>query len=78
MFKRKGCVEERHITFDVNVVDAAAMHIRKNGSYVLELDYNMPKEVIDKTLRQLKETTGAKWIVIQGGLHVRKGCQCSI
>ncbi len=73
MFKRKGCIEERHITFDVSIVEAKAMHIRKGGSYILELDYQMPREEINKVLKTLKETTGAKWIVIQGGLHVRKG-----
>jgi thioredoxin-related protein len=72
MFKKKGCIEQKHITFDVNVVDATALHIRKGGTYILEVPNYLPSEELNKMLKILKETTGAKWIVLQGGTTVRK------
>jgi len=72
MFKKKGCIEQKHITFDVNVVDATALHIRKSGTYILEVPNYLPSEELNKMLKILKETTGAKWIVLQGGTTVRK------
>lgn len=72
MFRRKRVIEDRHITYDVNLVDATALHIRKGGSYVLEIPNYLPHSELDKMIKMLKEQTGAKWIIVQGGSTVRK------
>jgi hypothetical protein len=72
MFRKQKQCQERHITFDVNLVEANAMHIRKGGCYILEVPNYLPTQELDKVIKSLKETTGAKWIVIQGGSTVRK------
>jgi thioredoxin-related protein len=72
MFKKKGCIEQKHITFDVNVIGATALHIKKGGTYILEVPSYLPSEELNKVLKMLKETTGSKWIILQGGTTVRK------
>jgi len=72
MFKKKGCVEQKHITFDVNVIGATALQVKKGGTYILEISNYLPHEELNKMLKILKETTGAKWIILQGGTTVRK------
>lgn len=72
MFRKQKQCQERHITFDVNVVEATALKINKGGAYILEVPNYLPSEELNKMIKILKETTGSKWIVLQGGTTVRK------
>lgn len=69
-FKRKEVIIDRRIEFTVTPIDAKAMHIKRTGSYILQLDYAVPAEVCEKMSKQLREATGAKWIIIQNGARV--------
>lgn len=66
MFNKKRKQIERTIEFQVNVVNAEAINIKKTGSYILQVDNYLPTEQLNKMLKTLKNETGAKWIVIQG------------
>lgn len=66
MFNKKRKQIERTIEFQVNVVNAEAINIKKTGSYILQVDNCLPTEQLNKMLKTLKNETGAKWIVIQG------------
>lgn len=76
IFRRKVKeLPKREIEFQVNVVGAEAMHIKRTGSYILQLDYNMPNQQIDEMIKKLKASTGANWVIVQGGAKVTK-CHC--
>ena len=66
MFKKKREQIERSIEFQVNVINAEAINIKKTGSYILQVESYLPVEQLNQMLKTLKEQTGAKWIVIQG------------
>jgi hypothetical protein len=66
MFKKKEKQIQRTIEFQVNVVNAEAINIKKTGSYILQVDHNMPTDLLNQVLKTLKNETGAKWIVVQG------------
>ena len=66
MFKRKQQRVEKTIEFQVNVVNAEAINIKKTGSYILQVDHHLPTESLNNMLKTLKKETGAKWIVVQG------------
>jgi hypothetical protein len=67
MFKKKEDSRQIEVEFRVNVVNAEAIHIKKTGSYILQVDHHMPREQLNEMLKTLKKVTGAKWIVVQGG-----------
>ena len=67
MFKRKQKPIQKTIEFQVNVVNAEAINIKKTGSYILQVDHHMPTEQVNQMLKTLKNETGAKWIIVQGG-----------
>ena len=76
IFKRKPKeLPKREIEFQVNVVGAQAMHIKRTGTYVLEMDHSLPKEQLNDIIKQLRAQTGAKWIIVQGSVKVMK-CDC--
>lgn len=58
------------IEIKVQVVQAEAMHIKRTGSYVLQLQNTLPAQECAKIVRQLHQQTGAKWVVVQGGAKV--------
>jgi hypothetical protein len=66
MFKRKQKLVQKTIEFQVNVVNAEAINIRKTGSYILQVDHHLPQQALNEMLKTLKKETGAKWIVVQG------------
>ena len=66
MFKKKEKHIHRNIEFQVNVVNAEAINIKKTGSYILQVDNHLPTEQLNQMIQTLKKQTGAKWIVIQG------------
>ena len=66
MFKKNEKRIERTIEFQVKVVNADAINIKKTGSYILQVDNHMPTEMVNSMLKTLKKETGAKWILIQG------------
>lgn len=66
MFNRKKKQTDRTIEFQVNIVNAEAINIKKSGSYILQVDNYLPTEQLNNMLKTLKNETGAKWIVIQG------------
>jgi hypothetical protein len=66
MFKRKQKLVEKTIEFQVNVVNAEAINIKKTGSYILQIDHNLPAQSLNEMIKTLKKETGAKWIVVQG------------
>lgn len=67
MFRKKIKPIEKTIEFQVNVVNAEAINIKKTGSYILQVDHHMPIEQVNQMLKTLKNETGAKWIIVQGG-----------
>lgn len=76
IFKRKVKeLPKREIEFHVNVVGAEALHIKRTGTYILEVDTLMNRESVNDILKTLRQQTGAKWILMQGGAKVRK-CSC--
>ena len=58
------------IEIKVQVIPAEAMHIKRTGSYVLQLQNTLPAEECAKIIKQLREQTGAKWVIVQGGAKV--------
>ena len=66
MFKRKQKLVEKTIEFQVNLVNAEAINIKKTGSYILQVDHHLPTESLNDMIKTLKKETGAKWIVIRG------------
>jgi hypothetical protein len=70
LFKRKEVIIERRIEFSVTPIDAKAFHIKRTGSYILQLDYTVNEQVAKEILDKLKQSTGAKWGIIQGGARV--------
>lgn len=56
----------------VTIAKAEAMHIKRTGSYILQLENTLPLEQIEKITKMLRQSTGAKWIVVQGGAKVVK------
>ena len=66
MFKKRQKMVEKTIEFQVNVVNAEAINIKKTGSYILQIDHYMPTQSLDEMIKTLKKETGAKWIVVQG------------
>ena len=66
MFKRKNQRVEKTVEFQVNVVNAEAINIKKTGSYILQIDHHLPAQSLDDIIKTLKKETGAKWIVVQG------------
>ena len=66
MFKRKQQQIAKTIEFQVNVVNAEAINIKKTGSYILQVDHHLPTESLNDMIKTLKKETGAKWIVVQG------------
>jgi hypothetical protein len=66
MFKRKQKLVEKTIEFQVNIVNAEAINIKKTGSYILQVDHHLPAQSLDDIIKTLKKETGAKWIVVQG------------
>jgi len=72
MFKRKEKIIKRETEFRVEMVNAEALRIAKNGTYILSLGHSLPASELDKMIKTLKTTTGAKWIIVQGGAQVIK------
>ena len=66
MFKRKKQIVDKTIEFQVNVVNAEAINIKKTGSYILQVDHHLPAQSLNEMIKTLKKETGAKWIVVQG------------
>jgi ribosomal protein S16 len=66
MFKRKQKSVEKTIEFQVNVVNAEAINIKKTGTYILQIDHYMPTHSLNDMIKTLKKETGAKWIIVQG------------
>ena len=66
MFKKKQKKTEVTIEHRVNVINAEAINIKKTGSYILQIDYNMNGAQLNEIIKTLKNETGAKWIAIQG------------
>jgi hypothetical protein len=68
IFRRKKLI----ITHEhqVSISKAEAMHIKRTGSYILQLENTLPMEQIEKITKMLRQSTGAKWIVVQGGAKV--------
>ena len=66
MFKRKKQIVDKTIEFQVNVVNAEAINIKKTGSYILQIDHHLPAQSLNEMVKTLKKETGAKWIVVQG------------
>lgn len=58
------------IEVKVQVIQAEAMHIKRTGSYVIQLQNTLPAEECSKIVRQLRQQTGAKWVLVQGGAKV--------
>ena len=76
IFKRKiKEMPKREIEFRVNIIDAHALHIKRTGSYILQLNGNLPASECAKIVKQLREQTGAKWVVVQGNASVQM-CGC--
>ena len=55
------------IEIKVKLIEAEALHIKRTGAYILQLDRPMPMAEIQKIQKQLREATGAKWVVINVG-----------
>lgn len=72
MFKRKEKIIKREIEFKFEIVQAEAMRIVKNGTYILSLSHSLPASELDKMIKTLKKTTGAKWLIVQGAAQVVK------
>lgn len=70
MFKRKEKIIRREIEYKVEVVQAEAMRIVKDGTYVLQLNYSLPNEQLKLITESIKKSTGAKWIIVNGGGNV--------
>lgn len=76
IFRRKAKeLPKREIEFKINVINAEALHIKRTGSYVLQLSATLPMSEVQKIAKQLREETGAKWVVVQGGSRVAL-CGC--
>ena len=67
MFKKKQQPRDVNIEYQVRVIEAEAVNIKKTGSYILQVDNNLPGEILNQMLKTLKKETGAKWIIVQGG-----------
>jgi hypothetical protein len=80
IFKRKPKeLPKREIEFQVNIVDAQALHIKRTGSYILQLNQSLPMSECDKIIKQLKQQTGAKWVIVQGNARVQLcGCHAHV
>ena len=72
MFKRKEKIIKREIEYKVELVEAKAMRIVKNGTYVLSLSHTLPTSELDNIIKTLKKTTEAKWIIVQGAADIVK------
>ena len=66
MFKKKIKATQKTIEFQVNIVNAEAINIKKTGSYILQVDHHIPTQQLSQMLETLKDQTGAKWIIVQG------------
>lgn len=66
MFKKKQMPIQKTIEFEVNVINAEAINIKKTGSYILQVDSYLPSAELNQMLKTLKKETGAKWIIVQG------------
>lgn len=67
-FKRKKhIITHEH---QVTIANAEAMHIKRTGSYILQLETTLDQEQLAKIAKMLREGTGAKWIIVQGGAKV--------
>jgi hypothetical protein len=76
IFRRKAKeLPKREIEFQVNVIGAEALHIKRTGSYILQLDQNIPMVQVDEMTKKLKASTGANWVIVLGGARVVK-CHC--
>ena len=76
IFKRNPKeLPKREIEFQINIVDAQALHIKRTGSYILQLNQSLPMSECDKIIKQLKQQTGAKWVIVQGNARVQL-CGC--
>ena len=69
-FKPRKEIIERTIEFTVTPIDAKALHIKRTGSYILQLDYTVNEQVAKEILEKLRQSTGAKWGILQGGARV--------
>ena len=80
IFNRKPKeLPKREIEFQVTIVDAQALHIKRTGSYILQLNQNLPQSECAKIVKQLKEQTGAKWVIVQGNARVQLcGCHANV
>jgi hypothetical protein len=67
VFKKKKQQRDVNIEYQVRVIDAEAVNIKKTGSYILQVDNHLPGEILNQMLKTLKKETGAKWIIVQGG-----------
>lgn len=77
IFRRKvKQLPKREIEFRINIVEAQAMHIKRTGSYILQLDHQLPSSELQKMSKQLRDSTGAKWVIVQAGATVLK-CGCN-
>lgn len=68
MFNKKP--KKVEIEFRVNVVNGEALHIKRTGSYILQLDHNLPQQELVNLAKKLRYDTGAKWVIVQGGAKV--------
>lgn len=58
------------IEIKVKLIEAEALHIKRTGSYILQLDRPMPMSEMHELLKRLRESTGAKWVILNAGCKV--------
>jgi len=68
MFNKKP--KKVEVEFRVNIVNGEALHIKRTGSYILQIDHSLPREQLNNLMKMLRESTGAKWVIVQGGAKV--------
>ena len=80
IFNRKPKqLPKREIEFSVNIVNAKALHIKRTGSYILQLSATLPMSEVQRISKELREVTGAKWVIVQGGARVAMcGCHANV
>lgn len=70
LFKRKEVIIERRVEFTVTPIEAKALHIKRTGSYILQMDHSITNQAAQEMITMLKKSTGAHWVIIQGGGRV--------
>lgn len=70
MFKRKEKIVRTEIDLQVNFTNAEVLRIVKNGTYLVQFDHFLPESQMKEINRILKETPGAKFVILAGNAKI--------